>query len=182
MKKRWQSYEEVAAYLLNHFAERFGLERVEGKQKLNGQRTGAEWEIDAKGVCVNGSGFVIVECRRYTTSKQNQEKLSGLAFRIIDTGAQGGIIVSPLGLQAGAAKIASSEKIQEVKLDANSTPTEFAIEFLGKMMIGAGITEHIKLGVTVRADVIRTCKSCGERFTVEENEKICNTCRQIGVT
>lgn len=34
--KRWESYEEVAVYLLNQIAEKLGLERVEDKQKVIG--------------------------------------------------------------------------------------------------------------------------------------------------
>jgi len=79
---------------------------------------------------------VIIECRRYTTSKQKQEKLCALAYQIIDTAAVAGIIVSPLGIQEGAAKIAARENILNVQLDANCTPTEFAMKFLNKLMIG----------------------------------------------
>jgi hypothetical protein len=80
---KWRSYEEAAAHLLNQFAHEFGLERVEGKQKVVGQHSGTTWEIDAKGIRQGDSGFLIVECRRYTNSKQNQDKIAGLAYRII---------------------------------------------------------------------------------------------------
>jgi hypothetical protein len=33
-QKAWRDYEEVARYLLNRFAKEFGLEFVEGKQKI----------------------------------------------------------------------------------------------------------------------------------------------------
>src|ERR1700675_4241463 len=90
----WKRYEEVARDLLNRFAQEFGLKFVEGKQRIQGLRSGTAWEIDAKGVAGGEEGFFIVECRRYTTSKQNQEKVSALAYRISDTGAVGGILVS----------------------------------------------------------------------------------------
>jgi hypothetical protein len=54
---------------LNRLAKEFGLEFVEGKQKIQGSAT--TWEIDAKGVA-GDEGFFIVECRRHTTSKQSQ--------------------------------------------------------------------------------------------------------------
>lgn len=86
----WKSYEEVAAYSLNHFAKEFELTRVEGKQTVHGFKSGTDWEIDAKGVREGpNQGFVIIECRRYTSSRQNQEKLGSLAYRILDTGASG---------------------------------------------------------------------------------------------
>lgn len=80
---KWQTYEEVAAYLLGNFSEHFGLSRVERKQSIPGVRSGTEWTIDAKGICQGTEAFVIIECRRHTTSKQDQEQLGGLAYRII---------------------------------------------------------------------------------------------------
>ncbi len=176
MTKKWQSYEELAAYLLNRFAKEFGLKRVEGKQKVPGRRSGTDWEIDAKGVRENNEGFVIVECRRYTTLKQNQEKLGSLAYRMIDTGANGGIMVSPLGIQEGAAKIAASENICNVQLDADSTPQKFAMQFLNKIM--AGVSETIRLSDSLSCELICTCKQCGERFTVKGNGALCPVCAE----
>jgi hypothetical protein len=112
-----------SAYLLNQFAKEFGLERVEGKQLIEGRRSGAAWEIDAKGFRQDGATFVIVECRRYTTSRQNQARLGQLAYQIIDTGAAGGIVVSPLGLQEGAERVANAENIVTVKLNEDSART-----------------------------------------------------------
>ena len=99
----WQSYEEVAAYLLNQFRQYFNLEYVEGKQQIG------QYEIDAKGIQEDGKGFVIIECKRYTSSKPNQAILGNFAWQIIDTQAAGGIIVSPLGIQKGAQKIADKK-------------------------------------------------------------------------
>ncbi|HEY4243701.1 MAG TPA: hypothetical protein VGM88_28005 [Kofleriaceae bacterium] len=48
MTKGWESYEQVSRFLLDQFADRFGLERVEGKQDVIGLRSGTSWEIDAK--------------------------------------------------------------------------------------------------------------------------------------
>jgi hypothetical protein len=125
----WRSYEEVAAYLLNQFASEFGLERVDGKQHVVGQRSGTTWEIDAKGVRQGDSGFVIVECRRYMSSKQNQEKIGGLAYRIIDTGAE---------------RIAAAENIVSVQLNEDSTQHEYVLRFLNKIMIGIHDTLSFK--------------------------------------
>jgi hypothetical protein len=46
----WRTYEKVAVYLLNQFADALALKRVEGKQKVRGNITTVEWEIDGKGV------------------------------------------------------------------------------------------------------------------------------------
>jgi len=59
--RKWESYEKVAAHLLDQFAVEFGLERVEGKQHIQGQYSGTKWEIDAKGIREGHVGFVIIE-------------------------------------------------------------------------------------------------------------------------
>lgn len=135
-QKKWKSYEEVAAYLLNQFRDKFDLERVEQKQSIQGTRSGTEYEIDAKGVCKGNEGFVIIECRRYIKSRQSQENMGGLAYRILDTGASGGILVSPVGMQEGASKIASVENIKNVILDEKSTRDSYFLQFLNNVMIG----------------------------------------------
>lgn len=88
--------------------------------------------------------------------------MAGLAYRVIDTGSSGGIIVSPLGLQAGARKVADSEEILEVALDPDSTPQEFAMRFLHRLMIG--VQDSVALGDEAKAGLCRVCTECGERI------------------
>ena len=159
--KKWQSYEEVASYLLDQFAHEFGLIKVEGKQVIKGKRSKASYEIDAKGVRDDDSIFIIVECRRYTKSKQNQEKLNALAYRIIDSGADGGILVSPLGFQKGAKRVASEESIMEVMLDENSSTTDYFLKFLNKIHIG--LSEAVKNKEEV--SFLMKCTICGYEHT-----------------
>lgn len=139
---KWKTYEEVAQYLLNQFAEKFGMISFEGKQLIKGNKSGTNWEIDAKGVNTGSDIFIIVECRRYTTSKQSQEKVGALAYRIHDTNAMGGIIVSPLGIQEGGLKIANTENIKEVLLDPNSTNRDYIMKYLNSFFIG--VSDHAK--------------------------------------
>ena len=173
----WQTYEEVATYLLNKFAKEFGFSRVEGKQSLSGKRSGTTWEIDAKGYRQGTEGFVIVECRQYKKSKQNQEKIGALAYRILDTGAVGGIVVSPLGVQSGAQLIAAAEGIITVQLHGDSTPTEFAMQFLNKIFVG--IHEHLNASDSCDAEIVRRCVQCGKTFSVPKNESICPACSSL---
>lgn len=149
----WQTYEEVTQYVINKFKEKFGLKEVEGKQKLAGA-SGAEWEVDAKGVREGTESTVIIEARRYINSKQSQEKLGALAFRIQDVGADGGIIVSPLGLQSGAQKVAEANNIVSVQIDAKSTIEGFTARFFGDLYISvpsakSKFTGHAPLVVAV---------------------------------
>ena len=137
----WQSYGQVAVEIMNKIAEMLGLERVEGKQPVYGSRSGTKWEIDGKGVKVGDEGFVIIECRRYSTSKQKQEDVGALAYRIIDTGASGANLVSPLGFQEGARKVAAAENIVEFFMGPDSTSDAFVVKFLNHVVIG-GPTAH----------------------------------------
>jgi hypothetical protein len=141
--QRANTYEEMAAYLLNLFKAEFGLDRVEPKQPLPG-RSGARWTIDAKGVKVQGGGIIVVECRRKGRDGVTQEEAAALAFRITDLGANGGIFVSPIGLQEGARKVADANNILSVVLDPNSTPESFSITFLGKFKAGGIIPLFLK--------------------------------------
>lgn len=150
--KAWRTYEEVAEFLLNRFAEDFGLGHVEGQQIVPGA-SGTEWNIEAKGVLENNEGFIIVECKRYPKKKLNQEQVGGLAFRIIDTGAQGGIVVSPLDLQKGAALVARHSNIQHVKLTLKSSKLEYVLAFLNKIFIGLYVA--VQLNATIGMKITR---------------------------
>ena len=144
--KQWRTYEEVAAEILDRLREELGLSAVEGKQSIPGL-SGTEWELDAKGIKHGSEAFVIVECRRHTTSRIKQEAIAALAFRIQDTGAAGGFMVSPLGFQEGAQKVAASANIHSVILNAGATPQQFALSFLGNLFVGlTGVEARVEAG------------------------------------
>jgi hypothetical protein len=152
MAQQFESYEQVAEYLINQFAKEFGLDRVEPKQEVEGHRSGVTWEIDAKGIRVGNDGFLIVECRRYTTSRLKQEHVAAVAYRIIDTGAKGGIIVSPLDLQEGAKQVAAAEGIIEVKVNPDCTKYEYVLSFLNNVMIGVHDTATCQESIEIIAE------------------------------
>jgi Restriction endonuclease len=150
---QWRTYEQVAQYLLNEFASHFGLGQVEGKQIVTGT-SGTDWEIDAKGVEEDGKGFLVVECRRYN-SRLKQKDLAALAFTIDDAGATGGIVVTPLDLQAGAKLIAAHANIHHVRMTPDSTTTDYIVEFLGRRFIGASLSETLSLQDQISCEVVR---------------------------
>jgi hypothetical protein len=144
----WISYEDVARELLHRFRKDLGLSAVQGKQSIRGRAT--SWEIDAKGVREADGATIVVECRRYTTSRDNQRNAAGLAYTIIDTGSAGGIHVSPLGLQEGAARIAACENIIEVHLNKNATPEQFQMSFLDQLKLGFADEARLNVHETLR--------------------------------
>lgn len=151
----WRTYEEVAQHLLDKIADLLGLERIEGKQYIPGRKSGTKWEIDAKGISNSGTGFVVIEIRRYTSSRLSQEAVAAIAYRIEDTGANGGIVVSPLPLQSGAQKVADAAGIVAVQLNENSTTEEYVLRFLKNVMVGLK-PERVTLSVSIGDITITT--------------------------
>lgn len=143
MKKQFESYEEVARHLLERFRAYLCLDSVEGKQMIGGQ-SGTNWEIDAKGIRTGARGdIVILEFRRKTTRRVEQEDVAGLAWRLQDTGASGGILVSPLGFQKGARLVATAAGIVEATLAAESTTSDYMLGFVNRIF--RGVTDYITL-------------------------------------
>ena len=73
---------------------------------------------------------MIIECRCYPDDRVTQEEVAGLAYRIWDSGAAGGLVVSPLDLQAGAKVVAAHEGIIELQIAPVSTTTDYMVSFL----------------------------------------------------
>lgn len=150
--KTWESYEEVAAFVLDQCAAQFGLAGFDGKQVIPGT-SGADWEVDARGWTKDGATFVVVECKKHTGTGISQALTGSLAYTIKDTGAVGGFLVSPCGLQSGAKKVAAAEGIQEIKLDPKSTTAAYFGEWLGKLQAGfievvdVSISDHLLIQV-----------------------------------
>jgi hypothetical protein len=71
----WLSYEDATRFLIDKCRLEFGLKAVEGKQEIEGHRSGTKWEIEGKGIREGDTRFFIIECRRYTTSRLEQEAL-----------------------------------------------------------------------------------------------------------
>ena len=165
--RAWQTYEEVTRDLLEQFAAHFGLDRVEGKQSVPGA-SGTDWQIDAKAVRSDGGGFLIVECRRHTSGRQSQEDVGGLAYRIQDTGASGGIIVSPLELQKGAQIVAAHEGIHHVQLRPDSTNENYLLRFLNNVFAGVTDTCAITLTDSAVVRIVRADGTTEERTTDSE--------------
>lgn len=139
--KSWKSYEDVTRQLLTDIRQYLDLERVQGKQKVKGQITGIDWEVDAIGYEVGTEQLVLVECKKRSGSKISQETIGGFAYRIQDTGAERGILVTTIGIQEGAKKVANAAKITEIRLDINSTDENYIAQianaFFAKLSIKA---------------------------------------------
>ena len=170
----WKIYEDVAKTILNNLASEFKLSNVEGKQLVDGIQSGTKWEIDAKGILENGSGFLVIECRRNTTSKQSQDKIGSLAYKIIDTAAVGGIMISAIGVQKGGQLVANAAKIIHMQLDKESTPLDYCLQFLNRIFIGH--TESVNATDSMSTKTIKKCKGCNNFFELHGCEAKCPLC------
>ena len=159
---KWETYEQVSAYILNDIREQFGLDNVEGKQKVAGNDSGTTYEIDGKGIVAGGEGFLIVECRRHNQALK-QESMAAIAYRIIDTGADGGIVGSPLPVQEGAAKIAKANNIITVQLSADATRHEYLMQFLSELHVG--FYDDVEVSDALEIEMIRV--SDGQAVKIE---------------
>ncbi len=155
-RKPWERYEEVARQLIEMMKADLNLASVDGKQNVSG-RSGVSWEIDAVARRVSGD-TVIVECRR-TKGRLSQEDMAAVAYRVRDTGSAGGITVSPEPLQAGARIVAAAEGIEHIRLDADSTASDYVMELLGRRFIGLSIHEQLHAQDTIDCEVIRDGRS-----------------------
>jgi hypothetical protein len=132
----WRKYEDYTTQILNdervrHYIEDyFGLYnfKVKPKDKLDGKKTGTKWEVDAYGYDVNNQ-LTLIECKHYKTRFIEQNTVAAFAYIIQDIGAKCGIVVTTLGLQSGAIKVAKAEDIGLIQLHRNSTDSNFFVSF-----------------------------------------------------
>ncbi|MEO6224498.1 MAG: restriction endonuclease, partial [Sphingomicrobium sp.] len=124
--------------------------------------SGTEWEIDAKGIQEANGATIVIECRRYKNAL-NQEALAAVAYRIHDVGAAGGITVSPMPLQKGAAKVSAANNIQHVRLTPESTKEQWAAHIGSAMHYGITMRSEVKVMASMHAQLIRGGKVVEER-------------------
>ena len=154
MTTPWPAYELAAKAVVADLRNKLGVQSVEGKQKIVGA-SGTTWEIDGKASLRGGSGYLVIEARRHTSSGQKQEDLAALAYRITDLGANGGIVVSPLPLQSGAQLVASHENIAHIQLDASSTAEQYIAQLMGQTFHGVLCVSTANATSTVDIEVRR---------------------------
>jgi Zn finger protein HypA/HybF involved in hydrogenase expression len=176
--QEFEKYEKLAVAILRDLKSHFGLTQVEDKQHVKGQESGTTWEIDGKGVMVDGEAFVIIECRCYLSSRPNQEALGALAYRIRDTGASGGIIVTPLGIQEGAKRVARAANVVSVRLDPSNTTSDYIVNFLNRVIAGASMELGATYHMAVSAEAIRQCRNCSHQYSPSAAETTCPECGQ----
>lgn len=85
--------------------------------------------------------------------------MGGFAYRITSIGAESGLMVTPIGYQAGARLIAQHERIGLATLNADATEDEFLLTVADQLYRGLKSTDQGH-GVDEVASVARRCGRC----------------------
>jgi hypothetical protein len=133
-KQAWETYEDVARQLINDIKSYLGLSMVNPDKKKFPKKDGGRCEIDVSAYNMSDGKLVLVECRK-ENRRLIQEEVHGFAYRIQQTNAMRGIIVTTIGLQEGGVIAANGAKIQTIKLDPSSTLDNYIAQFIGFLAI-----------------------------------------------
>ena len=145
---KWQTYEQVAADLLNRFAKEFGLDRFEGKQHIDGEQ---RYRMGNR--CEGNSRLRqwLHDCRmpplhdiETVTGEIGRTRVSDHRYR-----GDWRNLREPARIPGGRKRVAAAENIFEATLSQDSTPTDFVMGFLNKFMLGVSTTFFIKSEVQV---------------------------------
>ncbi len=145
----WKKYEEYTRAILNdervkkYLEENFNLPdiKIQSKQKFTG-KSGTEWEVDGYGY--DDNYLILIECKQYKSEiRVDQNLLAAFAYIIKDVRAKYGIIVTTVGLQSGAKKVADAENIRLIEVHQNSTDENFFVRFPEHNQSVAAFTDKI---------------------------------------
>lgn len=150
----WQSYEEVARFVLRELRRALNIADVGPPAVLPGE-SGTTWHVDGTATRAPDGAALILECKRKVGRRLDQEAIGGIAFRVLETGVGGAIVVTPLPLQKGAEMVARAQGIQHVQLEPWSTSENYLARFLGQAFYGVTLTESVHVTDCVEATVIR---------------------------
>jgi hypothetical protein len=157
MSAPWECYEKVTRQILDNLRLELGFASVEGKgDKPATSET--DWEADATCYRLDDGEMVLIECKHWS-SRVDQATMGSFAFSIIDTGAAGGLMVTPVGYQEGAVKVANARKIGMATLNANATDRAYVLRIANQLF--AGVVSEIHVDSVVTAVVVRNSGGCG---------------------
>ncbi len=152
----WKNFEDVFRAILAMHMDFFELEEVEPTSKpIPGiARKVKPWAIDVVGYRKGTNRLVLFEVKRRGRNVE-PEQAAGFAYRILDTEAEAGYIVTTMdrNLSSGAKEIANYEKIGHIQLQKDSTPDDYVMRIADNMFVG--ITDAVKVSERVEAIVER---------------------------
>ena len=103
--------------------------------------------------------------------------MAGFAFRIGDIGAGEGVMVTPVGYQEGAEKVAEAARIGTATLSRDATESEYILTIANHLFRGLLVTDR---GTgTDSVSVYRTCDACGSELFTQNNGQtfFCPICK-----
>lgn len=152
----WKNFEDVFRAILAMHMNFFELEKVEPTSKpVPGHaRKFKPWAIDVVGYRKGTKRLVLFEVKRRGRNVE-PEQAAGFAYRILDTEAEAGYIVTTMGrdLSSGAKEIADYEKIGHIQVEKDSTPDDYTMKIADNMFVG--VTDTVKVSEHIEAIVER---------------------------
>ena len=112
------------------------------------------WDIEVAGYKQGSRRLILVECKNRSRNIE-PEQAGGFAYRIEDTGAERGYLVTPLdkGLSKGAQEIADYEQIRHIQVARESTPDDYVMRCADNLFVG--VSDTLRLTDEVTAVVVR---------------------------
>lgn len=133
-KQTWEKYEDVVRQVIDDIKSYLGLSIVNPDKKAFSKKDGGMCEIDVSAYDMGDGKLVLVECRN-KNKPLPQEEVHGFAYRIQQTNAKRGIIVTTIGFQEGARIAANGARIGLVRLEPNSTPDNYIAQLTQLLII-----------------------------------------------
>jgi hypothetical protein len=126
MVENWRNYEDAARKIigkLNSMKDELRIEKITDKQKIKG-KSGEEWEMEIMASDSESGKPILLECKCWAKPIP-RDVIVSLAYKIKDVGGERGFIITTIGLQKGAKKIAELENIEIIKLNYDATADRF---------------------------------------------------------
>lgn len=152
-------FERITRLILKNLREHLGYETVEGSKRYRGKSSGRKRQIDISVYRTDGK-MIIVECKRHT--RKVDIKIMGEFYYVInrEIGADGGLLVSSVGFDAGAQAVANAEKIGMATLNSDATEYDYILEIAGQLWRGISFTDIVPVSdeaiFTIGANFVNT--------------------------
>jgi len=122
--------------------------------------------------------LVLIECKRFTNHPINLEDVKVLKATLDD------ILPDPKTPSDAKAIVVTTERAREgaqrfaeyygIEIEQVSHGPNYAFRY--ENVVQAGVMMRAKASVSFTAVVVRKCQSCGQRFEVHANERVCPKC------
>jgi len=160
MVENWRNYEDAARKIigkLNSMKDELRIEKITDKQKIKG-KSGEEWEMEIMASDSESGKPILLECKCWAKPIP-RDVIVSLAYKIKDVGGDRAFIITPIGLQSGAKKLAGVEQIETILLTKDSTSSNFDLVLANRGKHHHGSEHIVKITDKVKIVKIKSNKA-----------------------